>query len=135
MSLQGAPVTLRQTQSAFVFCIGTLISFAYEQGWELTFGDGSILPKGPDGKGRKARHALTGLPLRVEDAVHMRDGQHYKALAQDFNLFIAGKWISDGDHPAWRALGTYWKSLHMDARWGGDFGDANHFSFTSDGKA
>ena len=128
-------LTLRQAQSAFVYCIGRLIEYAYEQGYELTFGDGSILAKGPDGKGRKARHALTGIPVRVEDAVHMRDGQHYKALAQDLNLFIGGKWISDGDHEAWKRLGSFWKTLHVDARWGGDFpGDANHFSFERDGK-
>ena len=128
-------MTLRQTQSAFVFCIGRLIEYAYDQGYEHTFGDGSILPLGPDGKGRKASHALTGLPLRVRDAVHMADGQHYKALAQDFNLFVAGRWISDGGAREWRALGAYWKALHPLARWGGDFGDANHFSFTTDGKA
>jgi hypothetical protein len=72
---------------------------------------------------------------RVEDAVHMRDGQHYKALALDINLFISGDWISNGDHPAWKKLGAYWKGLHPDARWGGDFGDANHLSFTRDGKS
>jgi hypothetical protein len=127
-------MTLRQKQSAFAFCIGVLIAYVYEQGWELTFGDGSILPKGPDGKGRKARHVLTGLPVRVEDAVHMRDGQHYKALAQDFNLFIAGKWISDGDHPAWKQIADYWEGLHVDARAGLRFGDANHFSFEHEGR-
>lgn len=130
-------MSLRNLQSEFVRAFGRLIGFVYAKGWELTLGEGFILQRGPDGKGRKAKHLVTGLTLKVKDAVHMEDGQHYKALAVDLNLFINGVWISSGDHPAWRELGDFWKGLHVDARWGGDFDsvDVNHFSFTYQGKA
>lgn len=97
-------------------------------GWTLRHGEGRILQMGPDGKGRKVKHALTGLPLRVKDAVHMDKSAHYNGLAADWNLFVDGVWISNGDHPAWKACGAYWLSLHGLARHGGEWGDANHIS-------
>ena len=71
------------------------------------------------------------------DGPHMRGGTHYMRLGQDLNLWISDVWISGGAHPAWRELGAFWKGLHPDARWGGDFerSDPNHFSFAHAGKS
>lgn len=65
----------------------------------------------------------------------MRKSLHYIRLAQDLNLFVDGKYISDGDHPAWKAIGEKWESLHPLARWGGRFQDANHVSLTHEGRS
>ncbi len=60
-------MTLRETQSKFVRMIATLIQFAYEKGYELTFGDA---------------WAKTG---------HTTNSLHYERLAIDLNLFKDGK--------------------------------------------
>lgn len=68
------------------------------------------------------------------DAEHMRGSLHYQRCAIDLNLFVDGEYISDGSHPAYRELGAFWKSLDDLCAWGGDFGDANHFSIRDGGK-
>lgn len=65
--------------------------------------------------------------------VHRRDGGHFKRIAQDLVLDIDGEYIADGSHPAWRMLGEYWEGLHPLCRWGGRWGDANHFSLEDGG--
>ena len=62
-------MTLRQKQSKFVRMVALLIQFAYEQGYELTWGDAM---------------AKTG---------HMPNSLHYVGLAVDFNLFKDGKYM------------------------------------------
>lgn len=107
------PLSLRAKQSLFVLLIGRLITYVYAQGWELTLADGYR----PDMKG------------------HMPGSLHYIRLALDLNLFVDGKWIADGDHPAWVAIGEYWEGLNPLCRWGGRFQDGNHFSLAHGGKA
>jgi hypothetical protein len=58
----------------------------------------------------------------------IRNSLHEMRLAKDFNLFVDGKWISMGDSPHWARLGALWESMGDDHRWGGRWGDANHFS-------
>jgi hypothetical protein len=105
-------MTLREKQSFFVKCLTQLFDFAESRGWEFTLGDGYR----PDKQG------------------HMKGSLHYIRLAQDLNLFIKGKWISDGDHEAWKELGDFWEHLDPLCTWGGRFQDANHFSVTHEGR-
>lgn len=116
-------MTLREKQSRFAFCLGKLITFVYAKGWELTMSEGYV----GDTDGRDGDH----------DGPHKKRGSHYNRMGQDLNLFIGGKLIADGGHPAWREIGDYWKRLDKDARWGGDFAsrDSNHISFLHDGIA
>lgn len=114
-------LTLREKQSAFAFALGKLIAFVYAKGWELTMSEGYV----GDTDAKDGDH----------DGPHMKGGTHYMRLGQDLNLWINDEWIKNGSHPAWKELGDYWKGLHPDARWGGDFADPNHFSFTHAGKA
>ena len=96
-------MTLRQKQSIFVFLVGRLITFAYDNGYELTFGDA---------------YATTG---------HIANSFHYKRLAIDLNLFKKGRYLtSTKSH---KPLGEYWKSLDPECTWGGDWGDGNHYSY------
>lgn len=103
---------LRKKQSLLVQCTANLIQYATKRNWEFTFGDAA----------------------RIDRRGHMPGSLHYSRLAVDLNLFVEGEWISDGSHPAWEELGIYWESLHPLCRWGGRFGDANHFSITHGGK-
>ena len=99
-------MSLREKQSRFVRMVADLIVWAYDHGYELTFGDA---------------WAKTG---------HMKESLHYSRLAVDFNLFIGGVWRQDTE--AHRPLGEYWKSIG--GTWGGDFKDGNHYSLSYEGR-
>src|SRR3972149_9605890 len=101
-------LTLSERQRLFVKCLGALIQYATQQGFELTLGEGYILEE------RKSRRGS-----RFHDGEHMPGSLHYVRLAQDLNLFVGGVYITDGGHPAWTDLGTYWESLDKLCAWGG----------------
>ena len=99
-------MTLRQKQSKFVRMAALLIQFAYERGYDLTFGDA---------------WASTG---------HKKKSNHYIRLAIDLNLFQNGKYLKETeDH---RELGEFWESIG--GSWGGWFGDGNHYSLEHGGR-
>jgi len=96
-------MTLGSKQRKFSRMIGHLIAWAYEHGYELTFGDAWA----KDG--------------------HVEGSFHYKRLAVDFNLFIDKEYQQTTE--AHKPLGEYWKSIG--GTWGGDFKrkDGNHYSY------
>ncbi|KKL20835.1 hypothetical protein LCGC14_2451470 [marine sediment metagenome] len=97
-------MTLRQRQSKFASMVSLLIAFAYEQEYEVTFGDAWA----HDG--------------------HKKGSFHYDRLAVDLNLFKNGRYLSStASH---RPLGEFWESLG--GTWGGRFTDppdGNHYSY------
>jgi len=96
---------LRKKQSIFARKVALLIQFAYEQGYEITFGDA---------------WAKSG---------HKNDSFHYKRLAIDLNLFKEGVWLTKtSDH---ELLGLFWESIG--GSWGGRFDDGNHYSYGEGG--
>lgn len=97
-------MSLRQRQSKFVRKLGLLIAFAYEQGYELTQADAQSFPA----------HKR-----------HRRGSYHYKRLAQDFNLFKNGRYLSST--VSHEPLGLFWESIG--GTWGGHYGDGNHYSY------
>lgn len=107
---------LSEKQREFTKCLMSLLSYAHDKGYELTLGDAYRDPRVHGDFGEKKSYS----------AGH---SVHKLRLAIDLNLFVDGKYISDGGHPAYENLGQYWESLHDSARWGGRFKDANHFSF------
>jgi hypothetical protein len=58
----------------------------------------------------------------------------------DFNLFVGRSWLRDS--MSHQPLGIYWKSLHPENAWGGDFldklgrpkPDGNHYSMIWQGR-
>ena len=94
-------MTLGQKQRLFTRKVGLLIAYAYEQGYELTFGDAWA----HDG--------------------HKNNSNHYIRLAIDLNLFKDGVYlIETKDHTI---LGEFWESIG--GSWGGRFPnpDGNHY--------
>jgi len=80
-----------------------LVLFAYEQGYEITYGDAAAR----DG--------------------HKSGSFHYKKLAIDLNLFKNGRYLtSTKSH---EPLGIFWESLDPECTWGGRWGDGNHYSY------
>lgn len=113
-------MSLSKKQQRFTQCIGLLIHYAYTKGYALTLGDAYRDPRVHGKEGEKVAYGAA-------------NSQHKRRMAIDLNLFVDGKYITDGNHPAYKDLGEYWKSLDGDCAWGGDFGDANHFSFEHNG--
>lgn len=110
-------MTLGQKQRKFTRMVADLIIFAYEQGYELTFGDAFRDPRvhGPVGQ-KKSYSSANSL--------------HKERLAIDLNLFKDGRFLTQSeDH---RPLGEYWESLG--GSWGGRFEDGNHYSLEHGGR-
>ena len=114
-------MTLGEKQRRFTELVGRLIQWAYENGYELTFGEAYRTPE------QAARNAQTGAGIS--------NSLHTKRLAVDLNLFVDGAWQQTSE--AHKPLGEYWKSLDPEARWGGDFKkpDGNHYSLSHEGVA
>ena len=112
-------MTLGQLQRNFTMQVSLLIAYAYENGMELTFGDAYRDPRVHGAVGDKKSYSSAS-------------SNHKQRLAVDFNLFIDGVYITDGDHPSYVLLGEYWESLG--GAWGGRFNDANHFSMEYRGR-
>lgn len=56
---------------------------------------------------------------------------HLMGLAADCNLYINGVYQSTTEAHA--KIGAKWKTMHPLARWGGDWGDGNHYSLEHNG--
>ncbi len=101
-------MTLGQKQRRFTLMVANLIAYAYENGYELTFGDAYRDPR-----------VEYGHPKSL----------HRSRLAVDLNLFREGEYLtSTQDHTP---LGEYWESIG--GTWGGRFDDGNHYSLEHDG--
>jgi hypothetical protein len=92
--------------------VSDLIAFAYEQGYELTFGDAYRDPRAFD------RNPY-GRPSSL----------HKSRLAIDLNLFKDGEYLTTTE--AHEPLGVFWEGIG--GSWGGRFDDANHYSLEHNG--
>lgn len=109
--------TLGQKQRRFTRMIGLLIEWAYQNGYELTFGDAYRDPRLHGQVGEKKSYSSAG-------------SLHKERLACDFNLFKDGQYLTRTED--YRPLGEYWESLG--GAWGGRFNDGNHFSLEHGGR-
>ena len=113
-------MTLGDKQRRFTELVGKLITWCYDNGYELSLGEAYRTPE--------------QAALNAQKGIGIAKSLHTSRLAIDINLFINDEWVIDP--AAYTPLGTYWKSLDPDCRWGGDFTkikDAVHFSFTHEG--
>ena len=104
---------LGKKQELFMRLLPRLLDKAHELGFEIRGGD---LFRDPRAHGEFGKGGSYG-----------RDSSTHKLkLAIDLNLFKDGAWITaTGGH---RELGEFWEGLHPLCRWGGRFGDGNHYS-------
>lgn len=106
-------------QRKFSLLVAKLITWAYENGYEVTLGEAYRTPE------QAAINAQTGKGIS--------NSLHRIRLAIDLNLFKDGQYLARSeDH---KPLGEYWKSLDPLCCWGGDFSrpDGNHYSLTHGG--
>ncbi|HDL6893850.1 TPA: M15 family metallopeptidase [Yersinia enterocolitica] len=111
-------MTLNEKQQKFTQMVGLLITFAYANGYQLTFGE--------------AFRTLEQAKLNAKAGTGISNSLHTSRLAVDFNLFINGVYQTKSE--ALLPLGEYWESLG--GTWGGRFKsnpDGNHFSLEHNG--
>lgn len=109
-------MTLGEKQRKFTQMIGQLIQFAYERGYELSFGDAYRDPR---------VHGEEGVKKSYSAAKSL----HKQRLAVDFNLFHNGSYLTGTE--GHKVLGEYWESIG--GTWGGRFNDGNHYSLEHNG--
>lgn len=112
-------VTLGQKQRRLPLMVAKLIVYAYEHGYELTFGDAYRDPR-VHGSVGVAKVGSYSKPSSV----------HKERLAVDFNLFKDGVYLTKTED--YTELGEFWESLG--GSWGGRFQDGNHFSLEHEGR-
>ena len=113
-------LTLHECQVTFCDNVCYLIGFAFNQGYELTFGEAYRTPE--------------QAALNAKNGSGIKNSLHCKRLAIDFNVFKDGEYLKKSEEL--RELGEYWKSLNPNNAWGGDFKslpDGNHFSYSYKG--
>ena len=101
---------LSDKQAIFTANVAKLILWADSQGYKLTFGEAYRTPEMAE--------------IYAERGIGIKDSQHCKRLAVDFNLFCHGEYMQDSE--SYARLGVAWEALHPDNRWGGRFSDGNH---------
>jgi hypothetical protein len=134
---------LGPTQRAFARCLVQLEAKILADGFEFTLGESYRSPEQAainslslTDRARIRALLETKYPV-VADAIGssvsqgIKNSVHRNKLAQDLNLFKDGIFLEKLTD--YQPFGEFWKSLHPLARWGGDFGDADHFSFTYQG--
>lgn len=108
--------SLSEKQRKFVRMIADLIIWAYDNGYELTFGDAYRDPR------------LFGV-IGVRLGYGHPKSNHKQRLAVDLNLFKDGVFLASTEEHT--PLGEKWES--MGGTWGGRFNDGNHYSLEHEG--
>jgi hypothetical protein len=141
-------MTLGEYQRLFCSLMAKLLPWAHAHGYELAFGEtkrsdeqAEINAIGPSGRQLLSAFLRTypgGVFDRLADCIDNNRGSgirlslHELSLAADLNAFKNKKYLEYTSE--YRELGEFWESLHPLARWGGRFGDGNHFSLEYQGR-
>lgn len=118
-------MTLGEKQRLFARLVagpGGLVSRALELGFDVAFGaaERSIVEQ-------RAAIASGASRLRGDPS----KGAHVRRVAVDLHLYRDGFYQRETeDH---RELGEWWERFHPLARWGGRWGDGNHYSLEHEG--
>lgn len=109
---------LREARCLFTRLYARLILEAERLGYEAATGETTRDPR------VAALNARTGAGIS--------NSLHLIGLAGDLHLYWQGRYLSSTeDH---RSLGEWWEAQHPLARWGGRFGDGNHYSIEWEGR-
>ena len=117
-------MSLSDEQWLFIKDLAKLTSFAENQGFKLTLGEGFRTQEQQD------IHFKNG-------ATTLKRSRHQSRLAQDYNTFVCTntiprlvRWRLIKNSREAQALGNYWEGLSLHNIWGGNwasFPDAYHF--------
>ena len=111
------PTTLSGKQQLFAQNVARLLQFIHSKGYAVTFGETNRTPE------QAALNAAKGTGIK--------NSLHIDRLAIDLNLFKDGQYLTTKE--AHQQFGEWWEKQHSSHRWGGRFGDPNHYSYSPDG--
>lgn len=135
---------LSTVQQEFTKCLLALMQKMSTDGYGVTLGEGwrtqvqAILNSTPlsDRKDIEkllwAAHPDLAAAIGGSTSVGVKNSVHCLKLAQDLNLFKDGDLVPYPDQ-VYKDYGDWWKQQHPLARYGGDWGDSDHFSFEYQG--
>lgn len=108
-------MTLRQEQSLFAKDILKLLNWAFDNGYEVTFGE--------------AQRSVEQQAIHVQQKrSKTMNSYHIKKLAFDLFFFSSGNLLAS--RTSMQPIGDYWESLSSKNSWGGNwnsFKDIPHF--------
>jgi hypothetical protein len=139
-------MTLREKQVLFAGLVPDLIGYVRTvMHAEVRFGEvwrtdeqAEINALGVEGRARVAaliEAEFPDLAAKIRnngEADGIRNSLHCDRLAVDVALDINGVWQTAA--APYAPLGAFWKTRHPLCAWGGDFGDADHFSVMDGGR-
>lgn len=122
-------MTLREKQSLFLRNASKLITWAFDNGFELTIGEGLRTSEQQllYFEGYSIEKLGSGLHfVKTSRKTKTLKSKHLEKLAIDLNLFIGGVYQTDSN--AYKPIAEYWKSLNENNDAGYFWGwDGNHF--------
>lgn len=112
-------MTLGEKRREFTKHLGLLIVWLYENGYEAQI--------------EEAKRSQAQADANAASGAGIKNSLHIIGLAADISIFKDGIYLHNVDD--YRPAGEYWKSLHSENAWGGDFSkpDSDHFSRSNDG--
>lgn len=121
-------MSLRDKQLTFSRYLGQLLTYAAQAAIPVAMGE--------------TWRSVEQAAWNAAHGTGIKDSLHTIRLAADLlcyrrNLDGTFDWLKDGTEPEYAQLGAYWKSLHPDCAWGGDFTprpDPGHFSISHEGR-
>lgn len=134
---------LLDRQRLFARLLPRLLDYIIDSGHTVTMGEAwrsavqaELYAMGPSARLALAASLDGSYPALAADiralgsARGIRASVHCDRLAVDLNIFDSGGNLlqSKADYAP---FGAFWKSLDSLCKWGGDFGDADHFSIES----
>lgn len=142
--IPGYIADLGALQRKFTLATAKLIEHIYESGFEATYDEAhrsdeqaAINALTIDQRKRvalltKGEFPVFAQAIAVSTSRGINHSVHRLRLALDLNLFKDGKFLSDAAD--YLPFGAWWKAQNPEiAHWGGDWGDADHFSFEYQG--
>lgn len=110
-------MSLRSQQMLFVSDVIALISFIWQQGFDVTFGEVARTVE------QQRLYVQSGRSKTM-------NSYHLKRLAIDLNIFDRATGELIYDKKRLQSIGDYWETLHPQNSWGGNWGsfkDLPHF--------
>jgi D-alanyl-D-alanine carboxypeptidase-like protein len=109
---------LGEKQRLFAKLVGDLLQHIYLEGYECTL-DWVYRPP-------EVAQYYASLGIGIRNSLHILK------LAIDLNLFRNDVWLRSSDEH--RPIGEWWEKQHILCRWGGRWGDGNHYSLEHEGR-
>lgn len=102
-------MTLREMRILFTKLISQQVLDIFASGYEVAYDE-----------------VTERITVKDPTSDHMKKSLHHLGLAADLLLYKDGSYLDKTEYH--KLFGDMWKARHALCRWGGDWGDGNHYS-------